>query len=116
MPYNNIIDQNNSNYLGSIIDQLAKSIVDYSFDKIMQMININPKNNIDNGIKNKFNLEEKNKQTKNKILLNKTKPKSLNKFTFNNYDEESLLKKAKKELEEVTLKERKNKIFNYCYY
>ena len=43
MSFNNIINQNNLDYLGNIIDQFAKSLVDYTFDKINKIISVNQK-------------------------------------------------------------------------
>ena len=49
MSNDNILGQNNSNNLENIIDQLAKYIVDYTFNKINQFIYVNLNNNKDYG-------------------------------------------------------------------
>ena len=118
MSFNNIINQNNLDYLGNIIDQFAKSLVDYTFDKINKIISVNQKNNIYNGDKNSHNHEKKNDFSNNQILFKNTKPKNIinaaiNKF--NNNKDESPIKKNKRELLENRIKERKSKVFNYIY-
>ena len=115
MSFNNIINQNNLDYLGNIIDQFAKSLVDYTFDKINKIISVNQKNNIYNGDKNSHTHEEKNDFSNNQILFKNTSPKNIlnaaiNKF--NNNKEESPIKKNKRELLENRIKERKSKVFN----
>ena len=43
MSLNNIINQNKLDYLGNIIDQSTKSLIDYTFAKINKKISVNQK-------------------------------------------------------------------------
>ncbi len=116
MSNDNILGQNNSNNLENIIDQLAKYIVDYTFNKINQFIYVNLNNNKDYGKYNSLNLDNKSNYSKNKNVINniksnKLKKESKSKFNLKN-NKEDFLSKNKKEIEEYKIKARKNRIFN----
>ena len=118
MSNNDILNQNNSNNIGNIIDLLVKSIVDHTFNKISQLIYLNQSHMIDYGKDNTYKFDNKNNISKNinernNIKQNNTKNDTYLNFKINNNDKELFSKK--KEIEDAKLKSRKSKIFNCLY-